>query len=418
MTINDWTISGVRVDGARLWRRLMEMAEIGATPGGGCNRQALTDEDRAGRDLFCSWAKAAGCTIRVDRMGNIFARRLGRNNDLPPVMIGSHLDTQPTGGKFDGVYGVLAGLEVVETLNDAGISTDHPIDIVSWTNEEGARFNPAMIGSGVYAGVFSLDDAHAITDKADLSIGDELTRIGYLGQEPCKASAAKAAFEIHIEQGPILEKTGIPVGRVTGVQGMRWYDVILKGATVHAGPTPMKGRKDVFRALPEILNGIYALAAAEGEWARATFGDIGVEPGVRNTVPASLRLAVDLRHPDQAVLEAMDKAFRDLVEKAAHAVQCSAEVQEVWSSPAVKFDEGCLESIGRAIGALGIDPLDVVSGAGHDSVYLSRVAPTAMIFIPCADGISHNEAEEADPQDIETGANVLLLAVLDQAGGG
>jgi N-carbamoyl-L-amino-acid hydrolase len=406
----------LRINGERLWQRLMDMARIGATPSGGCNRQALTDEDKAGRDLFVSWAKAAGCHITIDAMGNIFARRRGRNDALPPVLMGSHLDTQPTGGKFDGVYGVLAGLEVMETLDDAGIATDHPLEVAVWTNEEGARFNPAMIGSGVFAGVFTLEAAHDITDKAGRRLRQELGRIGYLGTAPCQTRPLKAAFEVHIEQGPILESTGHVIGRVTGVQGMRWYDVVLEGVPVHAGPTPMKDRRDVFRALGPILTGVYDLAAAKGEWARATFGDIAVTPGVRNTVPATLRLAVDLRHPDEAVLEDMDQKLRALVANAAQGAQCSATVTEVWRSPAVRFADGCLDSIAAAAASLGYAPLDVVSGAGHDSVYLARVVPTAMIFIPCTGGISHNEAEDARPEHIAAGADVLLHAVLDQAG--
>lgn len=405
----------LRVNGERLWRRLMAMAAIGATAKGGCNRQALTDEDKAGRDLFLSWARTAGCAIAIDEMGNIFARRAGSDDRLPPVLMGSHLDTQPTGGKFDGVYGVLAGLEVVETLNDSKLTTDHPLEVAVWTNEEGARFNPAMIGSGVFAGVFSLDDAYALTDKAGLRLGSELERIGYRGSHPCRARPLKAAFEAHIEQGPILESAGVAIGRVTGVQGIRWYDVALKGEPVHAGPTPMDRRQDVFRALPDIISGTYALAAAHGEGARATFGDIAVSPGVRNTVPADLRLAVDLRHPDQASLDAMDQRFRSLVNSAADKARCPANVTEVWRSPAVRFDAGCLKSIANAAQRLGYETLDMISGAGHDSVYLARVAPTAMIFIPCAGGISHNEMEDATPGHLTAGANVLLHAVMDQA---
>ncbi len=405
----------VQVNGGRLWRRLMAMAAIGATANGGCNRQALTDEDKAGRDLFLSWARSAGCAISIDEMGNIFARRAGSDDRLPPVLMGSHLDTQPTGGKFDGVYGVLAGLEVIETLNDCGLTTDHPLEVAVWTNEEGARFNPAMIGSGVFAGVFSLDEAYALTDKAGHSLGGELERIGYQGPHPCRARPLKAAFEAHIEQGPILESAGVTIGRVTGVQGIRWYDVALKGEAVHAGPTPMDRRRDVFRALPDIISGVYALAAACGEGARATFGNIAVSPGIRNTVPANLCLAVDLRHPDQATLDAMDRQFRSLVNDAADKACCPASVTEVWRSPAVCFNGDCLKSIADAAHRLGYETLDMVSGAGHDSVYLARVAPTAMIFIPCAGGISHNEAEDAAPEHLTAGANVLLHAVLDQA---
>ena len=280
--------SELRINGERLWDSLMEMARIGATNRGGCNRQALTDEDKLGRDLFADWCRAAGCEVSVDEMGNMFARRPGRDNDAPPVITGSHLDTQPTGGKFDGVYGVLSGLEIMRTLEEAGVETEAPLEVVVWTNEEGARFAPAMVGSGVWAGEMQRDEIYAITDKAGKSFGDELERIGYKGEMPAAPRPVRAAFEAHIEQGPILEAEDLQIGVLTGVQGARWYDLIIEGQPVHAGPTPMEVRKDPFLGALPILNFCYELAARFAPWGRATFGDIKAEPGSRNTVPERL----------------------------------------------------------------------------------------------------------------------------------
>jgi beta-ureidopropionase / N-carbamoyl-L-amino-acid hydrolase len=402
----------LRIDGARLWRRLMEMARIGATPAGGCDRQALTDQDRAGRDLFARWCRDLGCELRVDAIGNVFARRPGRDPDAPPVLFGSHLDTQPTGGKFDGVYGVLAALEVLESLREVGVVTRAPLEAVVWTNEEGARFSPAMLGSGVWAGVFDLDEARAIRDKAGRSVGEELERIGYCGDVAARATPMAAAFEVHIEQGPILEREGRQIGVVTGAQGMRWYDMILEGEACHAGPTPMELRRDPCVPLPAILSALYDLARKHAPWARATFGDFRAEPGVRNTVPERLTVSVDLRHPDAAVLAEMDASFRRSVLEASQAAGIAGRVRDEWSSPAVAFAPMCVEAVRRATLELGYTHLDMVSGAGHDSVYLARVLPTGMIFVPCEKGLSHNEAESAKPEDLEAGCNVLLHAVL------
>ncbi|MDT4830632.1 N-carbamoyl-L-amino-acid hydrolase [compost metagenome] len=408
-------IQSLRINPERLWGRLMDMARIGATEQGGCNRQALTDLDKAGRDLFVSWCEAAGCTISVDRMGNIFARRAGLDDSLPPVLTGSHLDTQPTGGRFDGVYGVLAGLEVIQTLNDAGLRTRAPLEVAVWTNEEGARFSPAMIGSGVWAGAFDLAYGHGRTDKQGASIAEELARIGYLGECEASARPLAASFEVHIEQGPILEAEGLQVGVVTGVQGIRWYDLTLEGQPVHAGPTPMTVRRDPFMGLAPILQRLYRLAEEHGPWARVTFGDIRAEPGSRNTVPERLALAVDLRHPEQAVLERLDAAFRVIVAEEAERFRLQAGIREEWHSPAVVFEAGCVAAVQGAVDELGYSHLRMCSGAGHDSVYLARVAPTSMIFVPCEGGISHNEAENAAPADLEAGANVLLHAMLRMA---
>ena len=354
----------------------MTMAEIGATPGGGCNRQALTDKDKAGRDLFVSWCREAGCAIRIDQMGNIFARRAGSNDSLAPVITGSHLDTQPTGGKFDGVYGVLAGLEVVRALNERKITTEAPLDVVVWTNEEGARFSPAMIGSGVWAGQFDLEESHAIADKEGCTIGGELARIGYLGDTAASSFPVRAAFEVHIEQGPILEQEGLQIGVISGVQGMRWYDLTIEGQPCHAGPTPMEVRRDPFQGISRIIQQLYALAEQHGPWARATFGDIKAEPGVRNTLPERVVLAVDLRHPQQEILDQMDTSFRTIVEDSCAQLQLTGTIRDEWHSPAVEFDADCICAVRNATQMLGYPSMEMFSGAGHDSVYVSGVAAT------------------------------------------
>lgn len=412
------TDSNIRINGDRLWSSLMEMAKIGATDKGGCNRQALTDLDKQGRDLFVQWCRAEGCSIRIDSMGNIFARRDGKNNELPPVLTGSHLDTQPTGGKFDGVYGVLAGLEIIRSLNNAAAVTQAPIEVAVWTNEEGARFSPAMIGSGVWCGEFDLDYAYQREDKDGLLFQDELARIGYLGDSPAQAFPIAAAFEVHIEQGPILEDEGLQIGVLSGVQGMNWYDLILTGQPCHAGPSPMEKRRDPFMALPSIQQRLYDLAAEYSPWARVTFGNISATPGSYNTVPETVTLAVDLRHPDQATLDTMDKKFRAIVAESCATKDIEFSIHEQWQSPAVAFDEDCTAAIASSVKQLGYSHKAMVSGAGHDSVYVSRVAPTSMIFIPCENGISHNEAENAFIEDIEAGANVLLHAMLIMANKG
>ncbi|MFS1522862.1 Zn-dependent hydrolase [Microbulbifer sp. 2304DJ12-6] len=408
-------VQQLRVDGNRLWRSLMAMAEIGATPAGGCNRQALTDEDREGRDLFVRWCREIGCEIRVDRMGNLFARRPGVDNNLPAVMTGSHLDTQPTGGKFDGVYGVLAGLEVLRTLEERGIRTRAPLELVVWTNEEGARFSPAMVGSGVWAGEFSLEYGHSRKDKADKNIGQELARIGYLGSEPAQPGPIKAAFEAHIEQGPVLEKQNQVIGVVTGVQGIRWYDVTFSGTPCHAGPTPMEDRRDPVQALAGLCEKLYAEVKAYSEDARITCGDLRAEPGSRNTVPETVVLALDLRHPTTEGLAHLHRTLYRLAEQVQEATGVTIDVREEWYSPPVAFDKGCIEAVHSAVERLGYSHRRMVSGAGHDAVYVSRVAPVSMIFVPCAGGLSHNEAESAEPGHLEAGCNVLLQAMLASA---
>jgi N-carbamoyl-L-amino-acid hydrolase len=406
---------GIRINGQRLWDSLMVMAEIGATERGGCNRQALTDEDKRGRDLFAKWCRDSGYTVSVDEMGNMFARRPGRDTDAPPVITGSHLDTQPTGGKFDGVYGVLAGLEVLRTLDEAGVETDAPLEVVVWTNEEGARFAPAMVGSGVWAGEIQRDEVYAIEDKAGKRFGEELERIGYRGDLHAKPRPIRAAFEAHIEQGPILEAEALQIGILTGVQGARWYDLTIEGQPVHAGPTPMEARRDPFMGALPILEYCYELAAKYAPWGRVTFGDIKAEPGSRNTVPERLIVNVDLRHPDPAVLDEMDRLFRNFVAEACKTKKLQGRVEELWHMPVTEFDPDCVDAVRSATAELGYSCMEMVSGAGHDALYLAKVAPTSMIFVPCKDGVSHNEAEDAKSGDLEAGCNVLLHAMLRMA---
>lgn len=407
--------SEVRVDGKRLWQSLMEMALIGGTAKGGCNRQALTEEDRRGRDLFVEWCREAGCSIRVDEVGNIFARRQGSDPSLPPVITGSHLDTQPTGGKFDGVYGVLAGLEVIRSLNDAQVKTEHPLEVVVWTNEEGARFSPAMLGSGVWAGVFSKDYAYQRTDIDGITFEEALRDIGYLGEERACSIDVKAAFELHIEQGPILEQENRQIGVLSGIQGMYWFDLVLTGQPCHAGPSPMKERRDPFMALAPIVQRLYQRVENLGPWARVTFGEVKADPGVRNTVPEFLTLAVDLRHPDNEVLDALEADFRRIAQEEADRFQLELAILEEWRLPPTVFAPSCVSAVRDSVKALGYNAMEMFSGAGHDSGYVAKVAPTSMIFVPCEKGLSHNEAENAKPEDLEAGANVLLQAMLSSA---
>jgi N-carbamoyl-L-amino-acid hydrolase len=402
----------LRINADRLWTSLMAMAEIGATPRGGCNRQALTDEDRAGRDLFVAWGRAAGCEVSIDEVGNLFLRYAGRHAGVDPVLIGSHLDTQATGGRFDGVYGVLAGLEVVRTLAESGIAVNRTIEVASWTNEEGCRFAPAMLGSGVVAGTYTRDFAYARTDKEGRRFDAELERIGYRGTLPARARRYRAMFEAHIEQGPILEETRTTIGVVTGIQGAYWFDVTLRGVPCHAGPTPMAARRDPWRAACPLIEGVFALATAHAPWGRATIGDLKVSPGSRNTVPERLVIAVDLRHPDRDVLEGMVAAFRDLAAHTSAQHRVELGIEQIWHMPPTAFDPELVTLIDRAAAELGFSHMEIVSGAGHDSLHTAQFAPTAMIFVPCTGGLSHNEAEEASAADLAAGADVLLRAVL------
>ena len=405
----------IRVNGDRLLDRLATMAKIGETPRGGVCRVALSDEDKIGRDLFVEWCRAAGCDVRIDRVGNIFARRRGLQDGLLPVLTGSHLDSQPTGGKFDGVYGVLAALEVIETLDDAGIETQHPVEIVSWTNEEGARFAPGLTGSGVYTGHLGLEWMLGTIDKQGLKFDDELQRIGYAGEIQPGDQSFAAAIEIHIEQGPILEAENKVIGVVNGVQGMRWYDLVFTGQEAHAGTTPMERRRDPVAGAVRLLSQIYALNEKHAPHGRATFGDFKVEPGSRNTVPGRLICSLDFRHPDSAVLEEVDREIRSMMRRECQDVGIEGQIDEIWSMPPVEFSPQCRSAIQRAVDMLGYPAMEMISGAGHDAMYLSSITPTGMIFIPCRDGLSHNELEYAEPEHLVAGGNVLLHTILDLA---
>ncbi|MFZ3235915.1 MAG: Zn-dependent hydrolase [Stellaceae bacterium] len=407
----------LQVSGGRLWASLMELARIGATPKGGVCRLAASDLDGEARRLFIRWCEEAGCTVAIDRIGNIFARRPGRNPELPPVMTGSHLDTQPTGGRFDGAYGVMAGLEIVRTLNDLGYETEAPIEIVAWTNEEGARFSPAMVGSGVFAGVFTLEHALATPDNnaPALSLGAELARIGFAGPEPVGGRDVAAYFEAHIEQGPILEAAQKPIGVVTGAQGQRWYEITVTGQEAHAGPTPMPRRRDALVGAARMIDAVNRIGHAHAPHACATVGFVQVSPNSRNTIPGRVFLTVDLRHPQDAVLTQMDCELRAACAKAAASQRLEARVEEFWYFPPTPFDPTLVGAVRNAAAAQGYAHQDIISGAGHDAVYMARVAPTAMVFVPCVDGISHNEIEDAKPEDLTAGCNVLLNALLECA---
>ena len=410
------TESNLRINGPRLWSSLMEMAKIGATAKGGVNRLTLTDLDRQSRDLFAKWCKDAGCTITVDRMGSMFARRKGADDSLAPVMVGSHLDTQPTGGKFDGALGVMAALEVVRTLNDLDVKTRHPIEIAMWTNEEGSRFAPAMTASGVFAGVLKLDDALKIKDTAGLEIGAELQRIGYAGEATVGGRPVAAFFELHIEQGPILEEEGIDIGIVTAANGQKWYEITLTGVESHAGPTPMNRRKDALVGAARIIELVNSIGHAHDPQACATCGMIQAYPNSRNVSPGSVFLTVDFRHPEAARLVAMDKALRSGVAEIAKRSGLSFEMKMVADYAPTPFDPGCVDAVRKAAKRLGYSAREITSGAGHDAVYMARVAPTAMVFTPCVDGISHNESEDMKPAWATAGCNVLVHAVLEKAG--
>lgn len=405
----------MQVNGERLWSRLMDMAEVGPGVAGGSNRQALSDEDLAGRELFIRWATEAGCTHEYDEIGNLFVRRAGTDPVADPILLGSHLDTQPTGGRFDGVYGVLGGLEVIESLNDQDIQTRRAIELCAWTNEEGSRFQYSMMGSGVWANHLALEDALALKDVDGISVAQELERHGWNGARPAQPSKYAASFELHIEQGPILEAGELEIGIVTGVQGFRWYTIELQGHPVHAGPTPMEGRKDPARAMGEILPKVYEMAASFAPWGRATFAMFTSEPVSPNTVPEVLRCSLDLRHPELASLDEMETRLRDIVETAASAADVGYSIRVDNDSPPVAFAANCIESVTAATEALGYKSTEIISGAGHDACYVALHCPTSMIFVPCEGGLSHNEAELITKEEASRGASVLLGAVIGVA---
>ena len=405
------------INAERLWESLMTMAQIGATPKGGVCRLALTDEDREARDLFVQWGKDAGCAVEIDQIGNIFLRRAGSEPDLPPVMTGSHLDSQPTGGKFDGVYGVLAGLEVIRTLNDHQYVTRHPIDVVAWTNEEGSRFAPAMVASGVFAGEFTLDYGLSRTTLDGVTLGQELDRIGYAGERPCGGQPVHRYIEAHIEQGPLLEAEACVIGVVQGIQGQRWFDCSIQGMESHAGTTPLPHRRDALLGACQVVQAVRDAAAAQAPLGRGTVGQFIVQPNSRNVIPGRVDFSIDLRHPEDEPLLTMVEAVRETMNRVCAEMELSGDMQEIWHQPPTPFDSGCIDAVNRAASALGLASMPIVSGAGHDAKYLAQVCPAGMIFIPCKDGISHNEIEDASKEDVAAGCNVLLQALLDQAGG-
>ena len=408
-------MKNIKVNGDRLWDSLMEMAKIGATEKGGVCRLALTDEDKTARDLYVEWCEAAGCTVELDEMGNIFARRPGKDNSLPAVCTGSHIDSQPTGGKYDGIYGVLAGLEVIRTLNDLNYQTNAPIEISAWTNEEGSRFAPAMIGSGVFGGEFTLEQGLACEDREGNTIGEELKRIGYAGSTKCGERKIGAFFEAHIEQGPILEAENKTIGVVQGVQGIRWFEIEVTGMESHAGTTPMERRKDALVGVSNMITEAHRIGNANTPDGRTTIGYMEVNPNSTNVIPGRVFFRADIRHPDAEILDNMENEFHNFCKNTADQLKLKLNFQRIWYSEPVAFDKKCIEAVQEAADTLGLDNRKITSGAGHDAVYVSRVAPTAMIFIPCEDGISHNEIEEAAPHDLAAGCDVLLNAMISRA---
>ena len=409
-------LATLRINGQRLWHSLMELAQIGATPKGGVCRLTLTDLDKQGRDLVTRWAREAGMTVTIDRIGNAFMRRPGRNNALPPIMTGSHIDTQPTGGKFDGNYGVLAGIEVVRTLNDHGIETEAPLEVAFWTNEEGSRFVPVMMGSGVFAQAFTLEHAYAATDTEGKTVKGELARIGYIGEQVPGDHPIGAYFETHIEQGPVLEDHDVTIGVVTGVLGIRWYDCVVTGMEAHAGPTPMALRKDALQVATKLMQEVVACAHRHPPHGRGTVGMVQVHPNSRNVIPGRVKFSIDLRNANDALCEAMDADIRAVAARLSAESGLAIEITPVSAYPAQPFHADCIAAVRRAAESLGYSHMPVVSGAGHDAVYMARLAPAGMIFIPCKDGISHNEIEDAKAEHLEAGCNVLLRAMLASAG--
>ena len=405
-------MDNLKINGDRLWASLMELAEIGSTEKGGVCRLALTDLDREGRDLFVRWCEEAGCSVTVDQVGNIFARRAGRSPDRAPVMTGSHLDSQPTGGKFDGAYGVLAGLELIRTLNDYGYETDAPIEVVAWTNEEGSRFAPAMMASGAFGGVFDLDFVLSRTDPDGKTFGEELARIGYAGKEAVGEHAVGAYLEAHIEQGPILEAEKKTVGVVTGAQGQRWYEITVTGMEAHAGPTPMHRRRDALVGASRMVDTVNRIGLAHQPNACSTVGMLDVSPNSRNTIPGRVFFTVDFRHPVEETLAQMDADLRAACESIAGEIGLEVDLQQIWHFPATPFDPRCVAAVRESAEAGGFEHMDIVSGAGHDACYVAQVAPTGMIFVPCEDGISHNEIENAEPGDLAAGCQTLLDAMV------
>ncbi|MCR9237685.1 MAG: Zn-dependent hydrolase [Alphaproteobacteria bacterium] len=405
----------LKINGDRLWDMLMEMAKIGPGIAGGNNRQTVTDEDGEGRILFHKWCIEAGLTMGLDQMGNMFMRREGTDPDALPVYVGSHLDTQPTGGKYDGVLGVLAGLEIVHTLNDLGMKTKHPIVVANWTNEEGTRFAPAMLASGVFAGMHTQDWAYERTDAEGKNFGAELKRIGWRGEEEVGARKMHAFFELHIEQGPILEVEGKDIGVVTHGQGLSWTQVTITGKESHTGSTPMPMRKNAGLGMAKVLQLVDEIAWSHKPDAVGAAGHIDVYPNSRNVIPGKVVFTVDLRSPQLAVIEDMEARLKDGAQKICDEMGLEVAFEKVGGFDPVAFDETCVTAVRSAAERLGYSHRNLISGAGHDACWINRVAPTAMIMCPCVDGLSHNEAEEISPEWAKAGADVLFHAVVETA---
>ena len=404
-----------KINADRLWSTLMEMATIGATKKGGVCRLTMTDLDQEGRELLLSWTDELGCLHEYDAIGNLFIRRPGRDNDRPPVMTGSHLDSQPTGGRFDGVYGVLAGLEVLRTFDDHNIETEAPLELVVWNNEEGSRFSPPMMGSGVYTGIFELGWAYQIEDESGITVKQELDRLGWIGERPF-GEAVDCYFEAHIEQGPILENEQKTIGVVNGGQGQRWFELNVFGQEAHAGPTPMALRKDALVCASEMIQRVNQLGHAHAPDACATCGLIKIIPGSRNVIPGHVWVTIDTRHPKDEVLVEMESEMRESFTQIANKHGCTYELENFWISPSTPFDTGCIDLIREGAELSGYPSREMISGAGHDAVYMARKYPVAMIFVPCEGGISHNEIENAAPEDIAAGCQVLFHAMRARAG--
>ena len=404
-----------RIDGKRLWDSLMGFAEIGATAKGGVRRLTLTDVDRRGREKFRTECEAAGLTVRVDEIGNMFARRPGRDPSRLPVLLGSHLDSQPSGGKFDGALGVIAGLEVMRSLNDLGIVTEAPVELINWTDEEGSRFGHSLMGSGVWAGVYARDKAYSLTDTEGMTVEAALDSIGYRGAEPAKPFPADAYFELHIEQGPILEREQKQIGIVTGAQAQVWYDVVVTGQDSHAGTTPPSARKDALVCAARIIDLVDRMMRARGEDGRGTVGQLLVSPNSRNVIPGEVRFSVEFRHPDDAELDRLDAQFPREAGFIARDCGVKLDLTQLFKIPAQPFDPACVDLVRQAATRLGYPAREIVSGAGHDAVYVARHVPTAMIFTPCKDGLSHNEAESIEPEEAAAGCQVLFEAVVARA---
>jgi len=412
------TLDNLRIDTDRLWQSHMEMAKFGATPKGGVARLALTDLDRQARDLFVAWSKDAGCAVRIDRVGNIFVRREGTDPERPPVMTGSHLDTQPLGGKFDGIYGCLAGLEIIRTLNDAGVETEAPLEVVVWTDEEGARFGGGTIGSSVFCGVYDAEAGLGKTDIDGVTVAEALAAIGYAGDEPVGGFPVECFFEAHIEQGPILEKEGLPVGVVMGAQGARYFTVTVDGEEGHAGTLPMTLRRDAMAGAACMIDALIGVAYKHEPHPVITIGQVKVRPNSRNTIPGQVIFSIDSRHPDNDTLAAIETEMRAVCAAIAEKAGLGVTVDKISERTSIAFDKDCVDAVARAARQLNLENMEIYSGAGHDACNMALIVPTGMIFVPCEGGVSHNELENARPEDLAAGCNVLMQVMVERAGAG